>query len=157
MNVNGVFKGINKPMTVEKQIVTADFVNQVKCQRPGKWGFWAPGPVLKCWLYIQVWSGPQIREKIAIKNSLLLTVPRRETCHIPQGHRQDQQGQSRGKGVNLRNKHSLSPISLSHLCTYRPFLSDILWRNLEIYSFTFKCIRIYFLTEEYSITWPKHN
>lgn len=81
-------------------------------------GFWALGPVLKCRFYIQVWSGQQIRRKLPLKIVCCSQFPGEGNMPHTQGHRQNQQGQSRGKGVDLRDKHSLSQsLSLAYAHT----------------------------------------
>ena len=139
----GFSKGINKSMTIGKVNGHFDSVRNQSLDQANE-GFWALGPVLKCRFYIQVWSGQQIRRKLPLKIVCCSQFPGEGNMPHTQGHRQNQQGLSRGKGVNLRNKQSLS-ISLSLMHIQAQFLSEILQRNLEIYSFTFKCIRIYFL------------
>lgn len=130
----GFSKVINKSMTIGKANGHFDSVRNQSLDQANE-GFWALGPVLKCRFYIQVWSGQQIRRKLPLKIVCCSQFPGEGNMPHTQGHRQNQQGQSRGKGVNLRNKHSLS-ISLSHLCTYRPnfFLKYFkgIWRYIHL-------------------------
>lgn len=82
-------------------------------------GLWAPGPVLKCRLYIQVWPGPQIRRKLPLKIVCCSQFPRRRNMSHTSGPQAESTGVSQGAKESILgiNTISLSPLSLTYAHT----------------------------------------
>lgn len=148
VNVLGVFHRHEKvhDTWVEKEIVTGiEYITrrtsgQVRNQsqmsnkdQANEW-LWGPGPVLKRRFYYYLGMARSTnKETTVIKKIIIIqcysqyscvTHAREEgTCHTTQGHRGNQQDQSRDKGINLENKQSVRLVSNSALLQ-RPRLEN---------------------------------